>query len=49
MRIKDKQRFVIGVIDVIGGCACLIAKTEYQEMSPGRSSLSAVHHTSIEG
>lgn len=25
MRIKDKARFVIGVIDVLGGIACLIA------------------------
>lgn len=25
MKIKDKARFVIGVIDVLGGIACLIA------------------------
>jgi len=25
MRIKDKARFVIGIIDVLGGIACLIA------------------------
>jgi len=25
MKIKDKARFIIGVIDVLGGIACLIA------------------------